>query len=177
MARFAPLRTPSSTRASSSAPTLPRVKSGSARRGVAFHASSAASPTGSTRGGLVAGCSAASPRSCSSPLPLSESNVYSSLISDSWQTHQAPFLTFAEPFLVPSSQAAQQLSVSRDRARRWTTRSPPSLSTPGCARTPSTPTRTCRSLRPSCHLLLVRSAVVLIPRTHLPLTPRVNKGY
>src|SRR5215207_6379336 len=82
---------------------------GPARRGVAVHASSAASPTGSTRGGSVAGRSAASPRSSSSPLPLSESNVYSSLFSDSRQTHQAPFLPFAEPFLVPSSQASVAL--------------------------------------------------------------------
>src|SRR5918998_5375840 len=99
MARLAPLRTLSSSRASSSAPTLPRGTPGPARRGVAVHASSAASPTGSTRGGSVAGRSAASPRSSSSPLPLSESNVYSSLISDSRQTHQAPLLPFAEPFL------------------------------------------------------------------------------
>src|SRR5215218_10070448 len=109
MARLAPLRTLSSSRASSSAPTLPRVTSGPAGRSVAVHAADDASPTGSTRGGSVAGRSAASPRSSSSPLPLSESNVYSSLFSDSRQTHQAPFLPFTEPFLVPSSQASLAL--------------------------------------------------------------------
>jgi hypothetical protein len=37
------------------------------------------------------------------------------LISDSRQTHQAPFLPFAEPFLVPSSQASVALVSSGGR--------------------------------------------------------------
>src|SRR5215204_1106704 len=95
MARLAPLRTPSSIRASSSAPIAPRGAPDPARRGVAVHSSSAADPNAAqSRDAPWSPCLALL-RVCLYQNPTLNPPRYSTPGRDS---HREPCLPFAEPF-------------------------------------------------------------------------------